>query len=95
MEDALALVTAIRDQSGIEAALTAFEAARRPAVDKLVAAATTSARWYESMADFMALEPYDFAHAYMTRTGRVSDDRLERAAPRFMADYAAHRRAAS
>jgi 2-polyprenyl-6-methoxyphenol hydroxylase-like FAD-dependent oxidoreductase len=95
MEDALALVTAFRAHGDIEAALTAFEAARRPAVDKLVAAATTSAHWYEDMAEFMALEPYDFAHAYMTRTGRVSDDRLERAAPRFMADYAAHRRAAS
>jgi hypothetical protein len=31
----------------------------------------------------------------MTRTGRVSDERLARVAPRFMADYAAHRQGVS
>jgi 2-polyprenyl-6-methoxyphenol hydroxylase-like FAD-dependent oxidoreductase len=95
MEDALALVNAIRGHDGIAEALSAFEAARRPAVDKLVAAATRSARWYEGMGDLMALDPYEFAHAYMTRTGRVSDERLARVAPRFMADYAAHRQGVS
>ena len=95
MEDALALVNAIRGHDAVAEALPAFEAARRPAVDKLVAAATRSARWYEGMGDLMALDPYEFAHAYMTRTGRVSDERLARVAPRFMADYAAHRQGVS
>src|SRR5690606_34887414 len=90
MEDAIALVGALQGAGAMADRLAAFEAARRPAVDKMVAAATRSARWYETMADAMALEPYAFAHAYMTRTGRVSDERLSRVAPRFMADYSAH-----
>jgi hypothetical protein len=44
------------------------------------------------MADWMALAPYAFAHAYMTRTGRVSEAQLQRIAPRFMARWRAAER---
>jgi hypothetical protein len=51
-----------------------------------------SALWYERMAELMrTLEPYEFARSYMTRTGRVSDERLAKIAPRFMERYAQHR----
>lgn len=90
MEDAIALVSALKAAEGdVKAGLALYEANRRPVVEKLHGAANASAQWYERMADKMPLSPYDFAHDYMTRTGRVSDDRLRKLAPRFMARYAA------
>lgn len=91
MEDAIALVGALEEAGSVEEGLDRFEAARRPIVDKIQGAANTSARWYEHMADKMALDPYAFAYDYMTRTGRVSDDRLRGIAPDFMARYEAYR----
>ncbi len=91
MEDAIALAAALkRHPSDLAAAFAEYRETRRPAVETLVAAAETSARWYQRMAETMSLEPYDFAYAYMTRTGRVSDRRLRRIAPSFMARYRAH-----
>ena len=94
MEDAIALHTAIEASDGnVSDVLPAFESARRPVVEKLLGAANSSARWYERMADRMHLSPYAFAHDYMTRTGRVSDDRLCKIAPRFMTRYTDHQQA--
>ncbi len=92
MEDALALVKALEGEPhDLAAALQAFEAARRPAVDKLVAAAKTSARWYENFGDHMGLAPLDFAMSYITRSGRIDPARLRALSPNFMALYeAAH-----
>ncbi len=88
MEDAIALSRALSAHpADLPAAFARYEEARRRPVEALVAAATVSARWYEGMAERMALSPYAFAHSYMTRTGRVSDDRLREIAPRFMARY--------
>ena len=89
MEDALALHGALRralrdDQNALDRALERFEAARRPPAEKIAEASLRSARWYEAMADRMTAAPYDFAYAYMTRTGRVSDTRLRAIAPDFM-----------
>src|SRR5205814_9400242 len=55
MEDAIALVKALQTESGIENALRSFEAARRPIVDKLVAAADASADWYDHFPEHMKL----------------------------------------
>lgn len=86
MEDALALDRALAETGGdLPVALALFEAERRPPVEKIVAAAEISAAWYERMEETTAQTPEAFAYDYMTRTGRVSDDRLRRIAPRFMA----------
>lgn len=86
MEDAIALDAAFGEAGDdIERVLATFEATRRPVVDKLLAAAWRSAQWYERFHTIMDLDPYDFVHSYMTRTGRVDDDQLRRAAPRFTA----------
>ena len=58
-------------------------------MEKLVAAANSSSYWYERMADKMALSPVALAYDYMTRSGRVSDERLAEMAPRFMAQVRA------
>jgi 2-polyprenyl-6-methoxyphenol hydroxylase-like FAD-dependent oxidoreductase len=92
LEDAIALVNALEEASGdIPAALTRYEAERRPIVEKLVAASKTSAAWYERFPEHMKLAPLDFAFSYITRSGRVDMDRLRAMAPRFMVQYEAAR----
>ena len=94
MEDALALARAI-DAHPEDAAATiqAYETARRPILDKLVAAADASAAWYERFAEHMRLAPLDFAMSYVTRSGRVDLERLRAVSPRFVAAYERSRRA--
>jgi 2-polyprenyl-6-methoxyphenol hydroxylase-like FAD-dependent oxidoreductase len=88
MEDAIALVAAIEAHPGDPvAAGGAYEAARRPILDKLTAAADASADWYERFAAHMTLPPLDFAMSYITRSGRVDLDRLRTVSPRFVAAY--------
>lgn len=85
LEDAIALVGALGDcPDDIPAALEAFEARRRPIVEKLVGAAERSAAWYERFPEHMALPPWEFAWSYIGRSGRVDPDRLRRLAPRFV-----------
>lgn len=90
MEDVIALVGALEaEPDDLRAGLARYEADRRPIVEKIVAAATKSARWYEDFAAHMQLTPLEFGYSYMTRSGRVDDDRLRQLAPVFMARYEA------
>jgi 2-polyprenyl-6-methoxyphenol hydroxylase-like FAD-dependent oxidoreductase len=79
MEDAIALVKAL-DGGG----LAAFEAARRPVVDKLVAAADASGAWYDRFPEHMKLAPREFAWSYIQRSGRIDPERLRKISPRFV-----------
>ncbi len=93
-EDAIALERALAAaDDDVAVACKLFERKRRPVVDKLVAAANKSSFWYERFADKMPLEPWELAYDYMTRSGRMSDDRLQETAPEFMAMVEARRRA--
>jgi benzoate-CoA ligase family protein len=93
-DDAIFLARAFEAAGdGVAAALDRFEQSRRPIVEKLVAAANQSSYWYERLADKMRLEPWQVGHDYMTRSGRMSDERLRLEAPRFM-DLVDARRAA-
>lgn len=86
LEDAIALVRALFDSQGdVPAGLAAYEAARRPIVEKLVGAARASAAWYEEFATHMDKAPWDLADSYIRRAGRLDDDRLAKLAPNFMA----------
>jgi 2-polyprenyl-6-methoxyphenol hydroxylase-like FAD-dependent oxidoreductase len=96
LEDAIALAKALREHpESIADALGAFEAARRPIVEKLVAAANASADWYEHFAAHMRLEPWELAWQYIQRSGRVDVERLRRVSPAFVAGYEAHRAASA
>lgn len=89
-EDVIGLSKALREHgSDVPAALQAYEAARRPIVDKLVAAANQSADWYEHFAEHMQLEPWAMAWSYIQRSGRVDIDKLRQVSPRFVAGYEA------
>ena len=87
MEDAIALDKALAAHGDVPSALHAYEAARRPIVDKLVAGANASSDWYEHFAKHMQLAPIDFAMSYVTRSGRIDIERLRRISPKFVARY--------
>jgi 2-polyprenyl-6-methoxyphenol hydroxylase-like FAD-dependent oxidoreductase len=84
MEDAIALNKALAEDSSIEKALAAFEAARRPIVEKLLAAADASGAWYERFPEHMKLAPREFAWSYIQRSGRVDPARLRKISPKFV-----------
>jgi len=67
----------VRDHAALDAALAEYEAKRRPEKEKLIGASEISAMWYEEFPRWMdAYGPYEFVYRYMTRTGRISLDRL-------------------
>lgn len=90
LEDALALIHALKDHDDVASALAAFQASRPPIARKIVDAANTSASWYETFATKMQLPPMDFAYDYLMRSGRLTRDRLRQLAPKFLADYEAY-----
>ena len=84
MEDSLALAKAcVGEDMNVERALKRFVAERRPVVDKILSGALASAEWYERFGERMHLTPTGFAYDYMTRSGRMDDERLRAVAPRF------------
>jgi 2-polyprenyl-6-methoxyphenol hydroxylase-like FAD-dependent oxidoreductase len=84
MEDAIALVKALGTEADLQKALQSFEAARRPIVDKLVAAADASGAWYDRFPEHMNLSPREFAWSYIQRSGRIDPERLRKTSPRFV-----------
>ena len=85
-EDAIALDRAFGEAGAhVPRALAAFERERRPVVEKIVAAADASSYWYERISDKMKLPPWQMAYDYMTRSGRMTDERLRELSPKFMA----------
>jgi len=93
MEDAIALDKALAAHADIDEALAAYEAARRPILEKLVAGANGSAEWYQRFAEHMKLPAADFAMSYITRSGRVDIERLRKLSPKFVDWYEAAKRA--
>ena len=85
-EDAIALDRAFAESGNdVPRALAAFERERRPIVEKIIAAANASSYWYERLAEKMTLLPWELAYDYMTRSGRMTDERLRELSPTFMA----------
>ena len=92
LEDVIALIKALEQHpNDLERGLQSYEAERKPIVQKIVTAATTSANWYAAFEEHMKLPPIEFGYSYITRSGRVDNDRLRRSAPNFMARYDAHK----
>jgi 2-polyprenyl-6-methoxyphenol hydroxylase-like FAD-dependent oxidoreductase len=91
IEDAIALTKALETEPDISAGLARYQAERQPIVKKLVTAARISADWYAGFPGHMKLDLMDFAHSYITRSGRIDDARLRAMSPSFMARYEASR----
>jgi anthraniloyl-CoA monooxygenase len=89
LEDAIALARAVAGEPDLPAAFAAFEAARRPIVERYQAAAESSAEWFETAARDLHLEPLAFAYRTMTRSEKVDHENLRRRDPAFIAAYEA------
>jgi anthraniloyl-CoA monooxygenase len=78
MEDAIALVAALRNHVHIPSALTAYEDARRVEVAKLQKAAKTSREWFEASAAgrYHGQHPLQLTFNMMTRSKRITYDNL-------------------
>ena len=76
MEDAIGLAAALAADPDLDAALTAYEAERRPVVASTQRAAHTSREWFEGIARYGGLDPEPFAFSMMTRSQRVTHDNL-------------------
>ena len=86
MQDAIALAAALKAGGGdVGTAFEIFERERRSGANTFQEAAMKSILWYETVDQRMDLDPVAFAYDYMMRTGRVSDERLERLDPEFAA----------
>ncbi len=96
MEDVIELVRCLQERpDAITTALHNYEFRRRPIVDKLVTAANTSLDWYTTFGERMKADPMDFVYSYLTRSGRMSDDKLKKIAPSFMKEYLDYKQASS
>ena len=84
IEDAIALAGALQREHGVPAALAAYEAERRPAVESLQRAAQVSLQWFEDTERYMDLEPLQFAFNLLTRSLRITHDNLKVRDPKFV-----------
>ena len=88
MEDALALAACLHEhdveRDGLEGALAAYEAERRPVVLSTQRAAQASLEWFEHLGQYTHQEPMQFAFNIMTRSRRVTYDNLRVRDPEFV-----------
>ncbi|XXF76840.1 FAD-dependent monooxygenase [Myxococcaceae bacterium GXIMD 01537] len=77
LEDAAALAEALRAGGAVPEALGAYEAARRPLVERAQRAAGESLRWFENVRRYWHLEPWQFTLSLLTRSLRLGWDSLE------------------
>jgi len=91
IEDSIALAHAVCEVEGsVAQKLDAFVTARRPEKDKLISASERSYNWYEEIGRWMEeYTPHEFVYRFMTRTGRVSDERLASSFPNLYAQLVA------
>ncbi len=83
MEDALALAACLHEQPGVEVALEAYEAERRPVVASTQRAAQASLEWFENLGQYVHQEPEQFAFNIITRSRRVTHGNLRVRDPQF------------
>ena len=87
MEDAIALVAALREFGGgeMKQVLRAYEEARRPDVIRIQRAARTSQAWFEESERYMAQDPVQLTFNLMTRSKRITWDNLRQRDPGLVA----------
>ena len=95
LEDAIALVRALKANHSRDTALAEFQRQRQPIARKIVDAANTSACWYDDFRGKMELPALEFAYSYLTRSGRLDRERLRTLSPAFMARYEQYLQASS
>ncbi|MFD4248348.1 FAD-dependent monooxygenase [Amycolatopsis thermoflava] len=86
MEDAIALSRALTEhRNDLAAALAAYEEAAQPSVRKIQDSARPSLAWWEHFGQYYdTFQPWQFAYHFLSRS--ITDARLARRAPDFVAD---------
>lgn len=85
MEDAISLARAFeRHGEDVEAALSDYEAERRPVVERFQEAADESRGYFEHTARYLHLDPVRFAFHLLTRSGRIDYGSLRTRDPRYV-----------
>jgi anthraniloyl-CoA monooxygenase len=87
LEDSIILANRCAEQPDVTSALREFERTRRPVVEALQDAAFSSLLTLENIADDWSLDPLPFAYKLMTRSGRVTHEKLKKRDPEFVAAY--------
>jgi len=91
LEDSIALAGCFAGRARVEDALPEFERARKPVVEKFQDAALNSLTWLEDVQEHLHLKPVPFVYRLMTRSRRISYNRMKRGDPEFVAQYDAWR----
>ncbi|MCF2527315.1 oxidoreductase [Yinghuangia soli] len=84
MEDALALAACLHENAGIDDALAAYEAERRPVVESTQRAAQASLEWFETIGRYAGQPAEQFAFNLLTRSRRVTYENLRSRDPEFV-----------
>lgn len=93
LEDAIALAKCFAAHKEVDVALSEFENVRKPIVEEYQDAAYASLLLFENAKEEMPLDPIPFAYRLMTRSNRITDEKLRKRDPQFMAAYDRWRRA--
>lgn len=85
MEDAIDLTTALDTHDDVDAALAAYEGARRPVVASTQRAAEVSLAWFEETERYFGtLDPTTFSMSLLTRSLRINHANLRLRDPAFV-----------
>ena len=86
MEDAIALVARTAGSNDVPAALAAYQEERETEALKLQSAARNRMRWFESVARYTKMEPWQFTYSLLTGSQRIGHANLKLRDPGFVAD---------
>ena len=89
MEDAIALVARTAGASDVPAALAAYQDERETEALKLQSAARNRMRWFEEVARYTRLPPWQFTYSLLTGSQRIGHANLKLRDPAFVADVEA------
>lgn len=84
MEDAIALVDALRRYEDRQTALTMYEMERQPIIERFQDAARESSTYFEQVARYTGFQPVQFAFNLLTRSRRITHLNLTMRDPDFM-----------
>ena len=85
MEDAIALVARTAGATDVPGALAAYQEERETEALKLQSAARNRMRWFEDVARYTRLEPWQFTYSLLTGSQRIGHANLRLRDPAFVA----------
>ena len=86
MEDAIALVKHVAGASDVPSGLDSYQSERSLEALKLQSAARNRMEWFENVARYTHLEPWQFTYSLLTGSQRIGHDNLRLRDPAFVAD---------